>query len=92
MDLKEIITVVACIGIAVVFWLIKTLLKITSDPAEPHCFDCNEAIDFEKGQVYCPCNHANAQTKVLSSCATCETTVLFCSVCETELEPQKTEC
>lgn len=38
------------------------------------------------------CPHDIAEIKVIASVATCETTVLICTVCRKQLEEPKIEC
>jgi hypothetical protein len=51
-----------------------------------------KTLQMEKYSITVVCPHDIAETRVIESIATCETTVLVCTECGEELEKPKTEC
>ncbi|WP_348814095.1 hypothetical protein [Flavobacterium maritimum] len=47
---------------------------------------------MEKYSIIEVCPHDIAETRVIESCATCETTVLVCTECGEQLEKPKIDC
>lgn len=52
----------------------------------------HKTLQMEKYSITEICPHDIAETRVIESVGTCETTVLICSECGKELEKPKTEC
>ena len=66
-----------------------------------YCTGCNNASNVwisNKYHACCPdnnykpCSHDDTYLKIIDVLATCETTVLFCNTCKTELSQPKTDC
>lgn len=51
-----------------------------------------KTLQMEKYSITVVCPHDIAETRVIESVGTCETTVLVCIECGKQLEKPKTEC
>jgi hypothetical protein len=51
-----------------------------------------KTLQMEKYSITEECPHDIAETRVIESVATCETTVLVCTQCGEQLTQPKTEC